>query len=102
MDLLYIPVNHEDSVDSMDCFHQLSLVTIKTLNCDLFCGQNQIRQNPRATKLQCFKPQTSLRPVFQNMKEIFFKKSPHIYIYIPTRTKLIDVICMKQYNTLID
>ena len=82
MDLLYIPVNHEDSADSMDCFYQLSLVTMNKLNCDLFCGQNRIRQNPRATKLQCFKPQTSSRTVFQYMKEIFFKKSPHIYQHV--------------------
>ena len=73
MDLiLYIPVNHNDSVESMGCFYKLSLVTMNKLNCDLLCGQNRKRQNPPATKFQCFKPQTSLRPVFQNMKEIFF------------------------------
>ena len=36
MDLLYIPVNNEDSVDSMCCFYQSSLVTMNKLNCDYF------------------------------------------------------------------
>ena len=64
MDLLYIPVNHEDSADSMDCFYQLSLVTMNKLNCDYFVVKIEYARIPEPPSFNALNPKRVREPSF--------------------------------------